>query len=132
MDSLTISTARPNERAIALGLAFANVSDEERSRRVAHIQDLIVAGELDPEGIFVRRDKDMIRSVFVCVPMAGATALVWPPRGDINDDLIAHGLGWLRKRGGWSCLTALKPRQEGLNLQHSPPPLGGWCVYRGG
>ncbi len=99
MDSPTISPVRPNERPTALGLAFANLSDEERPRRVAHIQDLISAGEIDPQGIFVRREEATIRGVFVCLPMAGAMALVWPPRGEVNDELIAFGLTWLRERG---------------------------------
>jgi ribosomal protein S18 acetylase RimI-like enzyme len=94
-------TCTPAERLAALRMMFAHLGESACAHRVANVYDLISAGEIDAEGIFVARHGGALQGVFVCIPMPGASALVWPPRGDpaVFDALIAEGLGWLRRRG---------------------------------
>ncbi len=128
----TITEASPAERPAALDLAFGNLTDEQRPRRIAHIQDLISAGEIDPQGIFVARDENEIHGVFVCLPMAGGSALVWPPRGEASD-LIPVGLNWLCERGV-KVAQAIVPPDDANSLvalaKHGFVPAGPMRFYQ--
>lgn len=85
--SMIVSPARPNELDAALALALG------------HALDCEIVEELDPRGVFVAREGDVLRGAVCCQPTGGAAALVSGPRGDATDELIAAGLAWLQKRG---------------------------------
>jgi ribosomal protein S18 acetylase RimI-like enzyme len=125
-----VETARPEDREAALRLLFLHFNATERERRVANALHLMEVGKLAPEGLFIVRElcgmlsrpgrsssdsgvergrESMAHGVcaaMTCLPIAGASALVWPPRTRvaadpeaIEDQLIHHAVGWLRQRG---------------------------------
>jgi ribosomal protein S18 acetylase RimI-like enzyme len=113
--------ARDEERAAALALLFRDLPRRERRRRVANALQLVESGELDPAGIFVLREGEHLDGVMVCLPVPGASALVWPPRmaGEGPDSsrenlLVQHGLRWLRHRGVKLAQCLLTPEEVGL------------------
>jgi ribosomal protein S18 acetylase RimI-like enzyme len=98
--------ARAEERAPALRLLFADLAEGERERRVANALYLIDSGELDPDGLHVMQGPAGLVGALVCVSLAGASALVWPPqsvddgrRRQREDLLVRHAGDWLRRRG---------------------------------
>lgn len=100
----TPTPALPEEQADAFRLLFQRLGPDEQSQRVHAALTLIHSGELNPEGIFVLRDAGQVDAVFVCLPVPGASALVWPPIArdgsrEREDLLVRHALAWLRTRG---------------------------------
>ena len=102
----TVDVARPDERAAAFRLIFQHLRSQEQETRVANALRLVNAGELDPASVLVSRDRSRLRGAMVCLPVAGASGLVWPPqtagsrnRQEVEDRLLQHALGWLRQRG---------------------------------
>jgi ribosomal protein S18 acetylase RimI-like enzyme len=98
--------ARTEELAPALRLLFEHLPAEERDKRVRNALLLLHRGELNPHGVFVLRGKDGIHGTLVCLPLVGATALVWPPRcvaddsaQENEDALIRHATFWLQRQG---------------------------------
>src|ERR1043166_8320735 len=98
--------ARPEEWPAAFRLLFRYVSDEDRPRRIAEALALLERGELHPDGIFVLREGDGLVGVLTCLPLVGATALVWPPQcvGEAElaareDRLLQHATRWLHGQG---------------------------------
>jgi ribosomal protein S18 acetylase RimI-like enzyme len=76
---------------------------------------LLQSGELDPQGILVLRGDEGLRGALVCLPVPGGSALVWPPgaveddRAAIEDALVKHAVGWLRRRSAKLAQTLLDP-----------------------
>jgi GNAT superfamily N-acetyltransferase len=106
----TPEPARSDEFAAAFRLLFGHLESAEADKRLSNALLLLNRGELNPDGIFVLRgdgDADKtICGVFVCLPLVGATGLVWPPRcmQDAqtlhNEDLLVRqGTNWLRCQG---------------------------------
>src|SRR5207247_37473 len=77
-----------------------------------------VAGELRPEALFVLRGAGTLRGAILCVPFAGASAMLWPPgtathlRED-EDALILHAIAWLRSQGAKVIQCLLDPEEMG-------------------
>src|SRR5688572_27075115 len=96
-----ISPARPEERVAALERLFEHLPADERDRRVINTLALLGSGDLDPRGVLVARRGGAVAAVFVCLPLVGATGLVWTPSGpaDAVEALVAEGLSWLRDKG---------------------------------
>jgi ribosomal protein S18 acetylase RimI-like enzyme len=100
-----IAPARPHELEAAFRLIFRQVPDAEREDRVANALRLVRQGELDAAGILVAVAGDLIGAI-ACLPVPGASALVWPPqavegpgRAGVEDALVRHAAAWLRQRG---------------------------------
>ncbi len=112
--------ARPGELAPAFRLIFQRLPEEEREGRVRRALALLAQGELCAEGVLVVRGEGALRGALVCVPLAGASGLVWPPQvvgadGDIVEDgLVRAALAWLRCRGAKLGQALLLPSEAHL------------------
>jgi ribosomal protein S18 acetylase RimI-like enzyme len=113
--ALIIEPARPEEWAASFGFVFQHLRGTERDARVANAVRLVERGELDPTGILVARAGGDLQGAVVCLPVPGASGLVWPPqarpgrRAEVEDELLRHACAWLRRRGarlGQALLTA--------------------------
>jgi mycothiol synthase len=104
--SFTVASAQPDELAPAFELVFQHHPAADRQKRVAHALQLIQQQDLIPEGVWIaRRGMDLI-GAFVCLPLAGASALIWPPQvlavgnaREAEDLLIRRACEWLRNKG---------------------------------
>jgi ribosomal protein S18 acetylase RimI-like enzyme len=103
---MMVHSASPEERESALRLIFAYLAAEEREKRVTNALHLIELGQLRPDGLLIVRGPDGVRGAMVCLPVPGASGLVWPPRSvlsfeqrEIEDALVQNGRAWLRERG---------------------------------
>jgi ribosomal protein S18 acetylase RimI-like enzyme len=113
--------ARTEELAPALRLVFQDVAPGERDGRVANALRLLGRGEIDPEGFFVLPGPDGPLAALVCVPVPGASALVWPPaavadsrRKEREDLLVRHVRHWLQGRGVKLAQALLAPEEAHL------------------
>ena len=103
---MTPEPARPDELPLAFRLLFQHSAPPEREARAANALDLVRRGELDPQGLFVTRDRDRLLGAILCLPVPGAGALLWPPqcvvtvgRDALEDGLLRHASAWLRGQG---------------------------------
>lgn len=101
-----VRPARPSEWAEALALAFRDEAPSEQQARVANALPMLSSAELPADGLLVASDGAGILGAMICLPTAGAGALVWPPgaapgpeRERVEDALVAAALDWLRRRG---------------------------------
>jgi ribosomal protein S18 acetylase RimI-like enzyme len=104
--SFTVAAARTEELAPALRFLFRHLDEAERDTRLANTLHLIQTGELDPAGVVIARDRTGMIGALVCLPVAGASGLFWPPQTvggsrspEIEDALVQHAVAWLRGRG---------------------------------
>src|SRR5260370_26912484 len=112
----TIAVARSEELPAAFRLLFQTAVDDDRERRLANALRMIGEGELEREGVLVARDWSGLVGAMVCLPVPGASGLVWPPQvmpgmepKFVEDKLLSRASSWLRERGarlGQSLLTA--------------------------
>jgi ribosomal protein S18 acetylase RimI-like enzyme len=98
--------ARPEEWPDAFRLVFRHVAGNEQQRCVSNALMLLERAELTSEGIFVLRELGRVVGALACLPLPGATALVWPPgctdgpdQAAHEDRLLGHAAQWLRSRG---------------------------------
>jgi mycothiol synthase len=102
----TPAPARTSELAAAFRLLFNRLPPEVADTRVANALHLVQTGELDPQGVFVLRGDNELLGALVCLPVPGASALLWPPscvaaeaQSEREDLLMQHALRYLRQRG---------------------------------
>jgi ribosomal protein S18 acetylase RimI-like enzyme len=125
---LTVGPAATAEWEAVADLLFQHLPPAQREARAANAQRLFRRGELEPEGVLAARDRDGLAGAAVCVPLRGASALVWPPQARpgprrrlVEDRLLEAGLAWLRQRGA-RLAQALLAREElpqaGALLRH--------------
>jgi ribosomal protein S18 acetylase RimI-like enzyme len=107
------------ERAEALRLLFQRQTPTEADRLVANALWLISDGQVDPDGLFVLADPSGLLGVLLCIALPGASALVWGPeticdeaRREREDQLLSHGLVWLRSRGVKVAQALLPPHEH--------------------
>jgi ribosomal protein S18 acetylase RimI-like enzyme len=100
-----IAPAGPHELEAAFRLIFRHVAEAERETRVANALRLVRQGELDPAGILLATAGGAVGAM-ACLPVPGASGLVWPPqavegpdRTGVEDALVRHAAAWLRRRG---------------------------------
>jgi ribosomal protein S18 acetylase RimI-like enzyme len=126
--ALTIEPARPDEQAAAFRLVFQYLPNDDGAGRVANALRLLREGELDPQGILVARRVGELQGALVCLPVPGASALVWPPQAlpgspqtEIEDGLVSHATAWLRQRGArlGQCLLAANETDLAASLQRN-------------
>jgi ribosomal protein S18 acetylase RimI-like enzyme len=111
--------ARTEELAPAFRLIFQHLPPADADARVANALHLLQRGDLDSAGIFILRDGHNLTGAVVCLPVAGASALVCPP-GVIDDEhapvrenhLLQHACAWLRCRGVKIAQALLSPDEE--------------------
>jgi mycothiol synthase len=115
---LTVVPARPEDLAPAFRLLFERVPAEDREARVANALYLLDRGDLTREGVFVATDRNELLGALVCVPLKGASALVWPPRAldgperrHVEDALVRRACAWLRQRGAKLAQALLAPEE---------------------
>jgi ribosomal protein S18 acetylase RimI-like enzyme len=116
-----VKSARESELSAALEIVFRHLSGDERETRVQNAFRLIKQGELDPAGIIVARENDRLAGALVCLPVPGASALVWPPQAiadtnavQVEDQLLIHGKKWLLEFGVKLAQALLVPRERHL------------------
>jgi ribosomal protein S18 acetylase RimI-like enzyme len=104
--SFLIRSACPAHREAALHLIFQHLDPEEGKRRVANALHLMELGELHADGLFTAHDGDSLVGSMICLPIPGASGLVWPPQSkkvasarEIEDELVRHTCDWLKARG---------------------------------
>jgi GNAT superfamily N-acetyltransferase len=136
----------------AFRLIFRRVADEEREGRVTNALHLVRRGELEAAGVLVAREGDRPVGALACLPVPGASGLIWPPQaiegsgqGSVEDALVLEATAWLRRRGaklaqcllteaevglagpllrnGFTHVTALWYMQ--VDLAHAPDPVRG-------
>ena len=118
---LTVMPARPEDLAPAFRLLFERVPAEEREARVANALYLLERGELLRDGVFVAPGPHELDGTLVCVPLKGASGLLWPPRAQdgperrqIEDALVQRACAWLRQRGAKLAQALLAPEEACL------------------
>src|SRR5438046_2786466 len=96
-----IAPARPRELEDAFRLIFRRVAEEEREARVTNALHLVRQGELDPAGILLATEGGAPVGAIACLPVPGASGLVWPPqavpgpgRAAVEDALVRHATAW--------------------------------------
>jgi ribosomal protein S18 acetylase RimI-like enzyme len=123
-----IRPAHPNERESALRLIFQHLAADERVKRLANAMHLLEAGQLLPDGLLVASNSQGIRGAIVCLPVAGASGLVWPPQvvpwlqtGAIEDALVRTAATWLQHRGAklGQCLLDSEDAFQALPLEQN-------------
>jgi ribosomal protein S18 acetylase RimI-like enzyme len=116
---LTIEPARPDEWEEAFRLLFRQ-PEGSREQRVANALRLVRSGELSPEGILVARFREGLAGAMICLPVPGASGLVWPPlvaaepRAPIEDQLVGLAVAWLRRHGAKLGQSLLAPTEVAL------------------
>jgi ribosomal protein S18 acetylase RimI-like enzyme len=112
--------ARVEERAAALRLLFRQHPPSEANRLIANALWLIDKGEVDADGLQVFCDPSGLLASLLCLPLPGASGLVWVPRSapgkaapERDDLLLAHGLDWLRGKGVKLAQALLAPEDIG-------------------
>ena len=115
--------ARPEEWARAFQRIFQNLPKEDRQARVENALRLLRQGELEPAGVIVVADRQMLLGALVCLPVAGASGLIWPPQAasgstqqDIEDQLLSYAIRWLRGRGAKLGQTLLAEEETSLAI----------------
>jgi mycothiol synthase len=98
--------ARPEEWAQAFELIFQHVAKDDRQGRVRNALRLLRQGELNEAGVIVVPGGSNLLGAMVCLPVAGASALIWPPQAacggvphEIEDRLLNYAIPWLRQAG---------------------------------
>lgn len=98
--------ARPEEWIQAFRLIFQHVPNDDRPGRIRNALRLLRQGKLDQAGVLVVPGSSGPLGAMVCLPVAGASALVWPPQTasgsaqqEIEDHLLGYAIGWLRQCG---------------------------------
>jgi ribosomal protein S18 acetylase RimI-like enzyme len=116
-----IDSARSEEQAAAFRLIFQHLAGAEQELRVDSALRLMHEGELDPQGVFVVRREAELAGALVCVPLRGASGLLWPPfvrpgpeRTFQEDQLVRSALSWLRGRGAKLAQAVLCPAEVPL------------------
>jgi ribosomal protein S18 acetylase RimI-like enzyme len=101
-----IAPARPQEQETAFRLIFLHLAEAERETRVANALHMARQGELDPAGILLATAGGRPVGALVCMPVPGASGLLWPPgavegpgRAEVEDSLVRRAIAWLRERG---------------------------------
>ena len=115
---MTPEPVRTEELPAAFELLFRHCGPGERGGRVANALDLVRRGELDPEGLFVLRDRGGLAGAVLCLALPGAAGLVWPPQcvpgadaPAVEDALLRRGTDWLRGRNVKVAQALLSPEE---------------------
>jgi ribosomal protein S18 acetylase RimI-like enzyme len=113
--------ARTEELAPAFRLLFSHLPHDECDKRLSNALLLLERGELIADGVFVLRGPKGIRGSILCLPIVGATALVWPPHcvadestSSNEDRLVRRATDWLKAQGVKVAQALLSVEENGL------------------
>jgi mycothiol synthase len=116
-----IRPAREEEWPAAFRWIFQATPESERTARVLHGLDMVRLGELQRDGIWVATEADVVKGAMICLRVAGASALVWPPQSEpgaqgaaIEDALMAQCCAWLRSQGARVAQSLLEEKDRQL------------------
>jgi mycothiol synthase len=119
--SFQIEPARPEDHTSVFRLLFQRTPPEEREARVAHAMQLLRNGELDPQGLLAARRGRELLGAIACLPVPGASGLVWPPqvvgtesRTEVEDALVRRAGQLLQQRGAKLGQALLNPAESDL------------------
>jgi ribosomal protein S18 acetylase RimI-like enzyme len=119
--AFAVESARMEELTPAFRLMFHQLPATDREARVVHALFLVERGELLREGVLVARSGRRLLGALVCVPLPGASGLVWPPQTAdgkaaqaIEDALTQSACAWLRRRGTKLAQVLLPPDETSL------------------
>ena len=117
-----VEVASPAEWASAFGIIFQYLEPPERAARVENALRLVQRGQLPPTALWVAHASGELVGAVVCLPVPGASALVWPPqaiegtrRTEIEDLLLASTVPWLQRHGAKLAQTLLAPEEIRLS-----------------
>jgi mycothiol synthase len=110
---MTISAARNSELDEAFALLYGP-GTADLSGHLAHAFRLVARGELDPDNLLVARSDGAIVGAVFCQRLAGAVAVIWPPRVIDDDPAIEDALiaAALRRIAGVKAVQAFLPPEE--------------------
>jgi mycothiol synthase len=121
LQTLVADQARTEELTAAFQLLFQHVTAAERPGRVANALRLVRLGEFDPAGVWVVRRQRRLIGALACLPVAGASALIWPPQirsgapaAAIGDLLVQSATAWVRGGGAKLGQTLLARDEQHL------------------
>ncbi|HMC66626.1 MAG TPA: GNAT family N-acetyltransferase, partial [Gemmataceae bacterium] len=102
-------------------LVFQHVAAADREARVTNAVRMVESGELDRAGILAAHLGSQLLGVLVCLPVPGASGLVWPPQvqagpwqAAVEDELVQHAASWLQSRGAKLAQSLLNPADAHL------------------
>ena len=119
--SLVIAPAQPPQLEDAFRLIFRHLSETEREGRIVNALRLVQQGELDPEGVLLATVDGEPVGALACLPVPGASGLLWPPqvvasdwRIEAEDGLVNRATLWLRQRSAKLAQCLLAPEEVAL------------------
>ncbi len=111
--------AHVDEIAPALRILFRHFAPLEAERRIENALLLSQMGQLSTDGLFVVRDNAGLVGAVFCMPMAGASGMLWPPQvldralqPTVEDLLLSHAVSWLGNRGIKLVQVLLSPEES--------------------
>ena len=123
--SFSVESARREEWTEAFSILFQRLTAAEQRQRVENALALVRRGELPPGGVFVARRGEQVLGAILCLPIAGAGGLIWPPqvkplaeRIAVEDRLVQCASSWLRAQGAKVAQALLTPEEVPM-----APPL---------
>lgn len=118
---VVVDCVRDDELSLALRVVYQHLPPPHAEAQVVRGLRLVERGELPREGILVARGDGLILGAIVLAPLAGRSAVVWPPqvrplanRWALEDELLQRGLFWLRQRGTRLIQALLPPAEAHL------------------
>jgi mycothiol synthase len=140
-----VGPARPEEWTEAFSILFQRVPGPEQSLRVGNAVTLARRGEFPPGGIIVARTappepkkrtglrqsgvqaptSERLLGAVLCLPLAGAGGLIWPPQVVATADRVAVEDSLVRWASSWLAAQGTKVAQALLAPEEVPtaPPL---------
>ena len=98
--------------SINLKKALANLDIKSiLAQALKHCVNMMIAGSLDPRGVFIARADGKIVGAQVCLPLHGAACLFWLPAAvdACGDALVRRGLEWSHSIGCKLAQALAKP-----------------------
>src|SRR5262245_13477237 len=99
---MRVGPALPPEVPAALEMLFAHLPAQDAAERISAARLLLQAGVDQPVQLLLAREDEAVVGAALMQVLAGATGVIWPPRGattEIENALVRKSLAWLRSHG---------------------------------